>query len=262
MSNNIQNLFKGAVQSGELSGMAVSNLNIRDIGAEIQAGLGVAPDDVPASEVTLVTGLYDDSGSIRFVAGNAQAVRDGHNGLLDALGASKQSTGILVLARYLNGTLLYPYSTLAQAVRMDSHNFDPMGGTPLYDQTAVALATAVAKMKEFSDNGVPARSITVIVTDGHDEGSRKQTASSLRPVIEELLHTEAHIIAGMGINDGLTDFKQVFGEMGIRDEWILTPGNSPSEIRKAFQLVSRSAVRASQTAGGFSQTAAGGFGSP
>ena len=62
----------------------------------------------------------------------------------------------------------------------------------------------------------------------------------------------------MGISDGTTDFRAVFREMGIEDRWILTPGNNPSEIRKAFQVFSQSAVRASQAAS-FSQGAISGF---
>ena len=46
--------------------------------------------------------------------------------------------------------------------------------------------------------------------------------------------------------------------MGIEDRWILTPGNNPSEIRRAFQVFSQSAVRASQAAS-FSQGTVGGF---
>ena len=53
--------------------------------------------------------------------------------------------------------------------------------------------------------------------------------------------------------------QQVGQAMGVRDEWILTPGSSESEIRKACQVFSQSAVRASQSAGSFSQQAVGGF---
>ena len=65
------------------------------------------------------------------------------------------------------------------------------------------------------------------------------------------------VIAAMGISDGATDFHQVFRDMGIPDRWILTPGNSASEVRKAFQVFSQSAIAASQgaalaTLGGFS----------
>jgi hypothetical protein len=63
-----------------------------------------------------------------------------------------------------------------------------------------------------------------------------------------------HIVAAMGISDGSTDFKAVFRSMGIPDRWILTPGNSATEIRRAFAVFSQPAVRASQGAqpGGFS----------
>lgn len=105
-----------------------------------------------------------------------------------------------------------------------------------------------------------ARAVTAIITDGADSNSPRVPAS-LRQKVEGLLRTEQHIVIGVGIDDGYTDFRQVFQDMGIRDEWILTPKNTPSEIRRAFAIVSQSAVRASQaTGGGFSQVALGGFG--
>lgn len=69
---------------------------------------------------------------------------------------------------------------------------------------------------------------------------------------------ETHVVAAMGIDDGSTDFRSVFQEMGIEDRWILTPANTASEIRSAFQVFSQSALRASQAAR-FSKTAIGGF---
>ncbi len=236
------------------------------MGPAIMAGLGsVKLDDIESSEVLLVTQLLDDSGSIRF-GSNAQLVRDGHNLIIDSLKATKQSAAVLASCRYLNdsrGTdhgVLYPYRTLDGAERLDSGNYDPMGGTPLYDQTAVTLTGVAAKMAEFEQGGVAARAVTVIVTDGADAHSYAQDAASVRQMVAGLLRTEAHIIIGMGIDDGYTDFHQVFRDMGILDEWILTPGNSPSEIRRAFQTVSQSAVRASQAANFSQLTGMGGFG--
>ena len=63
----------------------------------------------------------------------------------------------------------------------------------------------------------------------------------------------------MGIDDGYTNFRQVFREIGIQNEWILTPANTANDIRNAFQVFSQSAVRASQGATAFSQSALGGF---
>jgi hypothetical protein len=230
------------------------------LGAAIMAGLGnVTLDDITTAEVTLITLLIDDSSSIRFIQGNTQAVRDGHNTVLDALRASKQASGVLIGCRYLNRDVLYPYRTLDTAERLDSGNYDPSGGTPLYDQAAVTLTGVAAKMAEFEQGGVAARAVTVIVTDGGDN-TGPLAPPSLKTMVEGLLRTEQHIIIGMGIDDGGTDFHQVFTGMGILDEWVLTPGNTPSEIRRAFQVVSQSAVRASQAAGSFSQVALGGFG--
>ncbi len=256
---NLNNLFQSAREEGLLSTASAQALSAIDIGAQIQAGLGVSVDDVAASEVVLVSIMPDDSGSIQY-GNNAAAVRDGHNAVLDALQTSSQKDSILVHTRYLNGFVLYPYCPLEQAVRMSDRNYDPNQGTPLYDQTVVLLGTVLAKSQEFADNGVPVRTVTLIITDGADEHSTRASAKTVATLVKDMLMAENHIIAAMGIDDGSTNFRQVFRDMGIRPEWILTPGNTQAEIRKAFQVFSQSATRASQGAANFSNTAIGGFG--
>ena len=251
MSNpqDIQSLFQDAHGEGNISQAALNALDVHDIGVQIQAGLGIEVDDVMSSEVVLVTIMPDDSSSIRFNS-NAQAVRGGHNAVLDALAQCPQKGDILIHNRYLNGHVLYPYCFLDQAVRMTPQNYDPHLGTPPYDQSLILLGTVLAKAQEFSDNGVPVRTITLFITDGADVSSRRATARDIKTVVEDMLRAENHTIAAMGIDDGgSTDFRHVFREMGIRDEWILTPGQGEHEIRQAFQLFSQSAVQMSQAAG-------------
>jgi hypothetical protein len=142
---------------------------------------------------------------------------------------------------------------------MSSRNYNPNQGTPLYDQSVALLGTVLAEYQRYADLGVQARTITYIVSDGKDEHSVKYGPDEVAIIVRDM-QSEKHIVGAMGIDDGRTDFRKVFGEMGIRDELILTPKNTPSEIRKAFMTASQSAVRASQSAAGFSQTAAGGFG--
>jgi hypothetical protein len=209
--------------------------------------------------VVLVTVMPDDSGSIRFM-GNADAVRGGHNVVIETLVKSAQRDSILAHNRYLNGAVLYPYCPVTQAARMTSSNYDPSLGTPLYDQAVVLLGTVIAKTQEFSESGVPARSVTLIITDGADEGSRWAKAKDVRALVTDMHASEAHIVAAMGIDDARTPFREVFREMGIEDRWILTPGSDPGEIRRAFALFSQSAMRASQGGATFSRAAAGGFG--
>ena len=250
-------LLQAAHQVGKLSTAAMNALDVADLGAQINAGLGVNVDDVQSSEVVLVTMMPDDSGSIRF-AGNAQAVRDGHNLVIEALRACKQRDDIFCHTRYLNGKVLSPYAPIDSVPAMDSHNYDPSLGTPLYDQAVVLLGTVLAKSQEFEQNGVPVRTVTLLITDGGDMHSTRAKPGHVKALVDDLLAAESHIVAAMGIDDGSTDFRAVFREMGIADRWILTPANTATEIRAAFQVFSQSALKASQAAS-FSKTALGGF---
>src|SRR4051795_8322383 len=104
MSNNnddddkIKKLLDDAHATGALSARSLAALDVVDVGAQIQAGLGVTIDDVAASEVVLLTMMPDDSQSIAH-AGNTDAVRDGHNFVLDALAGSRQSGEVLAHTR-------------------------------------------------------------------------------------------------------------------------------------------------------------------
>lgn len=250
--DKVKKLLDDAHETGALSAKSRAALDVVDVGAQIQAGLGVDLDDVAASEVVLLTMMPDDSQSIAH-AGNTEAVRDGHNFVLDALASSRQAGEVLAHTRYLNGRVLYPYTALAHAVKLTAANYDPRLGTPLYDQTAVVLGTVIAKAQELARAGIAVRTVTLIITDGADYGSKRATPDDVAAIVRDLLAQESHIVAAMGISDGATDFRAVFRAMGIPDRWILTPGNSASEIRRAFAVFSQSAVRQAQGAmlGGF-----------
>jgi hypothetical protein len=251
--DDVKKLLADAHDAGALSAQSLAALDVVDVGAQIQSGLGVTIDDVAASEVVLLSMMPDDSQSIAS-AGNTEAVRDGHNFVLEALGRSKQSGEVLGHTRYLNGDVLFPYTALAHAVKMTPANYDPRHGTPLFDQTVVLLGTVIAKAQQLAQAGIAVRTVTLIITDGGDYGSTRCKASDVAAIVKDMLAQENHIVAAMGINDGTTDFRKVFKSMGIPDRWVLTPGNSASEIRRAFQVFSQSAVRAAAGAqlGGFS----------
>ena len=257
MKRNLQDLFNSSRSEGALSDDAHQLLTLPDLGAKIQQGLGVAVDDIPASEVFLVTLLVDDSASIAS-AGNDPIVIDGYNEILAALRESKEEHGILIHTRFLNGKVLTPYTPISQAAALDSRNYQAVGSTPLYDESVALLGTVIAKTQELADAGVPARSVTVIITDGADCGSQRHDARAVKALVRDMLKAEAHVVAAVGLSDGSTDFKRVFRDMGIEDRWILTPAVSKPEIRAAFRLVSQTAVRTSQ--GGVAFAAAGGFG--
>lgn len=255
-------LFQSAHDEGTLSRTALDTLTgVTDLGAEIEAAMGPSVDEVAASEVILLTVLVDDSLSISS-AGNEGIVMLGHNEVIDSLIKSKQQDNILVHTRYLHGKILNPFGPIDAATLMDAGNYDTQYGTPLYDQAVVVLGTVLAEAQKFIENGVPVRTITLIVTDGADVGS-VQGPDAVKAIVDDMMGQETHIVAAMGITDGTTDYGQVFTEMGIVKKWILTPKNNQSEIRKAFAVFSQSAVRASQSSaaefsklGGFSSDTA------
>lgn len=194
--------------------------------------------------VLLVAPLVDDSGSLN-IASNAEAVRIGHNAVIQALLDSERPSAIWFHTRYLHGRELNPWNQLEKATRMDRSNYRPDGGTPLYDETAVILGSIIAKTQQFRNNWTTVRTATLIVTDGADTESKLQTAATVKSIVTDMYKMGIHIIAAMGIDDGNTDFRKVFIEMGIRENLILTPGSTPEEIRKAFGLFGKMASRAS-----------------
>lgn len=260
MSTSKVNVFEAlnnAHDEGTLSQASLTALtNIRDIGEEIQNGLGVPVDQIGASEVVLISLLIDDSGSMD---NNIQAVLDGYDTLIKSLNGAKQQDNIQVMVRYLNKGLVFPFTPLSHA---GSISYTAGGSTPLFKETATTLGTIITKLQEFEDNGIQARSVCAILTDGGDNASGSTTASDVEKIVKDMLQTEKHIIAGMGFDDGWgTDFNEVFKSMGLKEAWIYTDKSGPSEIRKGFQLMSQSAARASQSGAAFSATAMQGFGS-
>jgi hypothetical protein len=255
--STLNNLFQQAGDQGELEQQTVDLLIGDDLGADINAALGVAVDDTEVTEALLVATLLDNSVSLE---GREPDVRNGCNHMHETLAKSKQADQIFSHIRLLDGSVLDPFKKLKDASVVDSTNYQAtLGHTPLYEQSFQLLKTVIAKSLEFTGSGTPARTITVIVTDGANNG-RGKSASDVRTLVQDMLRQESHIVAGMGIDDGYTDFRKVFGDMGIPDRWILTPGNTGSEIRDAFRLLSQSVVQASQNAQSFSRTAGGGFG--
>ena len=256
---NVSDVFSRAAGAGELSKKALVSLSAVDLGSRIQEALGVPADQFRASEAFMLTLVIDDTGSIAS-AGNEQTIRDGVNEVLEALQGSGARNDILVHVVYLVDGVLYPYTGLKQAPRLSSGNYRADGShTPLFDQSLAVLAGVIVKEQEYADQGIPVRSVTCIVTDGADNSSRAR-AEDVAPVIADLLKKENHIVMGMGIDDGHTDFRGVFLRMGIPDHQILTPSNDRSAIRRAFNVVSQKSATASQGAAGFSQVMGGGFG--
>jgi uncharacterized protein YegL len=243
---NLNSLFSGAVQAGMLS-QDTSTMLTGHLGAVVVAGAaGTAMEDIVATDVTLITVLIDASSSIAG-ARLEQAVRDGQNALLDAFSGSKERDSILVALWTFNDRqkVLHSYVPVTDATRLDQKNYCGQGCTRLYDTWCDALAANVAYAQQLRMSGTPCRSVVVVITDGADVGS-KRTAGDCARISRDLLASEQFVLAFVGVGNE-ADFRKIARRMGVPDGCIAVQKNAtPSGLRQVFQMVSQSAIRASQ----------------
>ena len=250
-------LFSSATTKGVISPQT-SSLITGNLGNLVLAGAaGKDLEDITASDVTLVTVLIDASSSISD-RGLEKGVREGQNALLDAFAGAKDRDAVLLACWTFCGTMdvIHSYVPVPDATRLDTKNYRASGSTALYDTWCSALAANVAYAQRLRDGGTPTRSVVVVVTDGEDCGSKRTPADCAR-ISRDLLASELFTLALVGVGTDV-NFEHVAKSMGIPAGCILWERDAtPSGLRRAFQLVSRSAVRASQ--GKIQPGAAAGF---
>ena len=246
-SLDLSNLFASAVSAGTLSAQTSTALLGGDLGEVVIAGAaGVAAENIVAADVTLVTLLVDASSSI---SGRSlqQAVRDGQRQMLDAFDGSKQRDEILCALWTFNDapTVVHSYLPVSDATRLDQSTYAPCGCTALYDTWCDALAANVAYAEQLRASGTPCRSVVVVITDGEDTSSRRRAGDCAR-ISSDLLASEQFVLAFVGVGND-ADFRRVARSMGVPDGCIeVQKKATPAALRRVFQMVSQSTIRASQ----------------
>ena len=213
------------------------------------------------SPIMLLTMMIDDSTSMRFFD-NFQTVMEGHNSVLDVLAASDKAPLFVARTQYMHGKALASgYCPLNRVPRMTLENYHLIGGTPLFTASRRILWYVKRRTQEYVEEGNDVRTLTLLLTDGHNRESRKRntTAQDVYNVVKPMIASGQHIIAGVGVASPLADFRQVFLEMGIPAQWILTL-RSAEEIRDAFGRFSESATKSSVSKRSFAETQVAGFG--
>mgnify|MGYP001599375611 CR=1 FL=1 len=209
----------------------------------------------------LLTMMIDDSTSMSFF-NNFQTVMEGHNSVLDVLAASPKAPLFLARTQYMHGKALASgYCPLNQVPRITLENYHLIAGTPLFTASRRILWYVQRRAKEYMEEGNDVRTLTLLLTDGDNREFRKRntTAQDVCNVVEPMIDSGQHIVAGVGVANPRADFRQVFLDMGIPEQWILTL-RSPEEIRAAFGRFSASAEHSSAGRREFDETQVRGFG--
>lgn len=176
---------------------------------------------------------------------NSEALRQGHNRILDALNKSPNPQIVRIAAQLLDRNL-YPYGSLSEALRLTSNNFWPnLPSTRLFDGTAETLKMVLAKYEQMRAFDVDTRTATLIMTDGMDNDSRIHTAESIGDVVHSMRETKHHIVAAMGFQAGEgIDLKGLFTRMGIDPEWQLTADATLEKILETLTKFGEAAAQA------------------
>lgn len=209
----------------------------------LSAAPGGAVVGSPKPPLLLVTMMPDDSGSIKD-CGNAAAIRRGHNAQLTAY-QNEARCPLFVRTRYLNGHVLFDYTPPAAATPMDARNYNPSQGTPLYDQTVEALREVSRSVDTYTQKYGDQHDIytmTCIMTDGADMRSTTCKPEDVHRVVERMFASGRHIVAGIGVRDGYTDFESVFRSMGIPPQWIMVLERKEGDIVEGMTRFAQSST--------------------
>lgn len=257
---NLDDLFQSAQDDGltdDTLDLVISNLN----GPTMTTAVGMPLDQLGSSEVTLAMNIIDMSGSMAPYA--TDLMQAYNNSYLGAMTQSIAADDILVSTILFNRTinLLHGYVGIDDAMRLTDTEYDPDGGTALYDAVAGGLTNMVLYAQQLRQSGIMVRCIVIVYSDGEDNASR-QRAKDVARTAQELLKQEIYTLAYVGfvpgankpvmgfnpkgaVNPALAAVQKLADEIGFTEA--LTAGLSQDALRHIFHLVSMSTVRVSQS---------------
>lgn len=228
----------------------------QDVSGWVGNQLVARKGQLQTKEILLVLLLLDDSGSIEG-SGNTQAVIDGYNGFVEAL---KTAPGeVRVKTMFLNNKRDNPFQRPKELQLLTRQTYRPNEGTPLFLRSTQALDHVINEARDLATQGFAVRTMTFIFTDGGDNQSGLITALNVKLIVDVMLTTSTHIIGGCAINDGRTNFWQVFASMGIPEQWVKVLKNDASEIRETVTGMGTMASHASTDYESFTKTSQTGF---
>ncbi|MCU0512662.1 MAG: VWA domain-containing protein [Anaerolineae bacterium] len=236
-SNNLRSLFKNQ------PGLSHQSIDLMVQNLDGQAGLGCVGaqvDELNTDDVTLLVVLLDASGSMDSVR---QPVLEAFNELCRALMDSKSRDSILMSAWTFHDrpALLFGYTPIDQVQDLTPAQYQPDGGTALFDAVLSGFTGIVGYGQDLRNNGIRTRSIVVVMTDGGDNMSAS-TAAAVKTVAGDLIRQEFYTLAFVGLGDEKT-FRHIADSMGFPE--VLTVANTAADIRKALHMISGSVIRTS-----------------
>lgn len=211
----------------------MDGLDIDGLGADIEAQ-NTAIDDLESENVNLMLIGIDGSGSMSSYRNDMmQCLTD----FKDALENSKEANEILVArADFASDIDIGGY----KAIDEFDTSFSAGGCTAMYDAVVEGSAKMLEYRKYLRDQGVRVKCVFAIFSDGYENGSKADVAAA-RQAIANLNREE---ITTAFISFG-SDAKVEAQKLGFVN--MLEVGSSASELRKAFNCLSKSVIESSKS---------------
>lgn len=211
----------------------MDGLDIDGLGADIEAQ-NTAIDDLENENVNLMLIGIDGSGSMSSYRNDMmQCLTD----FKDALENSKEANEILVArADFASDIDIGGY----KAIDEFDTSFSAGGCTAMYDAVVEGSAKMLEYRKYLRDQGVRVKCVFAIFSDGYENGSKADVAAA-RQAIANLNREE---ITTAFISFG-SDAKVEAQKLGFVN--MLEVGSSASELRKAFNCLSKSVIESSKS---------------
>lgn len=206
-----------------------------DVVAQVEPNISV--DEIENDHMYLMGIARDRSGSMDDYSSDMQQAM---GGFVKSIQDSKQDDEMLVSVTDFDSRVK---SSGFQNVADIDTSFYAGGCTAMYDAIIVAAQQLTDYMDQLNDSGVRARGALVIFSDGADNSSTN-SAQAAADVISKLLKREI-VVAFIAFG---SDAHGIAQSIGVPQQNVMETDASPSELRKIWGILSKSAISSSKSA--------------
>jgi len=202
----------------------------------------LAVDKLENENVCLISVLLDESGSM---SPYEQVMKQSIDTFKQSIKNSKSADEILVSITRFNGNI---HSGGFQLINDISTDYAPAGCTALYDaivlgQRNLHVGDKSGYLEQLKANGIRTKAVLVVFSDGEDTASTNNIRAAVDAV--NILKSQEILTAFVAFG---SNSRGIASQLGIADADVLETSATESELRKVFEILSKSAISSSQSA--------------
>lgn len=213
----------------------MDEMNMYDVTAQIAPSLAV--DEIENDHMYVLGVAQDRSGTMGPYDSDMNGAMQN---FVESVQGSKSDDEMLVSVTTFNSTVS---STGFQNVADLDTTYWSGGCTALYDAIIVAAKQVIDYVDQLNASGVRTRGGLVIYSDGKDNVSQNDAAAAAK-MIAELIRREI-MVAFVAF---WQDAHGIAKSLGVEPHNVLETDATPSELRRVWGIISKSAVSASKSA--------------